>query len=93
MDFLKNFIANNQFLIWLRLRNKFGGDFNYSNYQVKSAKVQKKVKAFKVLYSFKELQTHCHLISKSKQQIIKKVIFPLGSNENFNLNTQPETLI
>ena len=42
MDFKKKFIADNQFLIWLRLRNKFGGDFNYSNYQVKSAKVQKK---------------------------------------------------
>ena len=53
-----------------------------SNYPVKSAEVQKKVKAFKVFYSFKELQTYCHLISKSKEQKIKK--FSLESNENFN---------
>ena len=43
-----------------------------SNYPVKSAEVQKKVKAFKVFYSFKELQTYCHLISKSKEQKTKK---------------------
>ena len=43
-----------------------------SNYPVKSAEVQKKVKAFKVFHSFKELQTYCHLISKSKEQKTKK---------------------
>ena len=38
----------------------------------KVQKCKKKVKAFKVFYSFKELQTYCHLISKSKEQKTKK---------------------